>query len=305
MPVIMVVVSSLLFVMLRLPFAQDPVPAMLGTDATVQQQEVLRHELRLDRPIPEQYIAWVKDMATGQLGKAFRSGQPVWPEVKRRLPVTFEIMSMALLFSTAIGVSVGVLSAIRQNTVADYVARFAAVFGQSVPEFFLLVLLIVLPSMWWTYSPPVGGHISIFAEPGENLRLYLSPAILLGFAHAAGMMRLTRSTMLEVLRQDYVRTARAKGLKESRVLFGHALRNALVPLVTLFGAQVGALFFGSLVFETIFSVQGVGLYFFRALQASDMPVIQFLSLYTAVVVISVNLIVDLSYALIDPHVTYH
>ncbi len=304
MPVIVVIVSALTFVVLRLPFARDPIPLMLGIDSTPAQRQALRHDLGLDRPIPEQYATWVKEMATGNLGTTFRGNQDVWREVKRRLPVTLEVMLLALSFSTLIGVSVGVTSAIRQNTILDYLARFMAVFGQSIPEFFLLVLLIVLPSMWWNYSPPVGGHISIFKDPLENLRLYVPPAILLGFGHAAVMMRLTRSTMLEVFRQDYVRTARAKGLQESRVIVAHSLRNALVPLVTLFGAQVGALFFGSLIFEQIFSIQGVGQFFFVSIQASDMPVIQFLSLYTAIVVISVNLLVDLSYSLIDPRVAY-
>jgi peptide/nickel transport system permease protein len=243
-------------------------------------------------------------MVRGDLGETFRGNQSVWREIKRRLPVTFEIMILALLVSTTLGVSAGVMSAIKQNTILDFLARFSAVFGQSVPEFFLLVLLIVLPSIWWNYSPPVGGHVSVFEDPWNNLRLYVPPAILLGFGHAAGMMRLTRSTMLEVFRQDYVRTARAKGLKEKNVIVGHSLRNALIPLVTLFGAQVGGLFFGSLIFEQIFSIQGIGQFFFQSISAADMPVLQTLSVYTAVVVISVNLIVDLSYPLIDPRVKY-
>jgi peptide/nickel transport system permease protein len=304
MPVIIAVVSTLTFVVLRLPFARDPVPLMLGMDATPEQRQALREDLGLDRPIPEQYLEWVKEMATGDLGKTFRGNQPIWREISRRLPVTFEIMILALLFSTTLGVSVGVFSAIKQNTLIDYVARFGAVFGQSIPEFFLLVLLIVLPSIWWNYSPPVGGHISIFEGPWDNLRLYLPPAILLGFGHASGMMRLTRSTMLEVFRQDYVRTARAKGLREKDVIVRHSLRNGLIPLVTLFGAQVGALFFGSLIFEQIFSIQGIGQFFFQSISAADMPVIQILSVYTAVVIISINLIVDLSYALLDPRVGY-
>ncbi len=304
LPVIIAAVSFITFFTLRLPWANDPVTLLSSQTTTVEQQQAIREELGLDASVPRQFINWLGDLARGDLGKTFRGNQPVWPEVQRRMPVTLEIMLLALTFSTAIGVSVGVLSAVKQNTAVDYIARFFAIFGQSIPEFFLLILLIVLPSIWWNYSPPVGGHISIFSDPGENLRLYLPPAILLGLAGASGMMRLTRSTLLEVFRQDYVRTAYAKGLHQRSVIVGHALRNSLIPLVTLLGAQFAALFFGSLIFEQIFSINGIGQFFFVSVYASDFPVVQFLVLYTAVIVVTINLLVDLSYAIIDPRVKY-
>lgn len=304
LPVVIILVSTLVFVLVRLPFARDPVALMLPMDATTQQRQDLRHELELDQPIPVQYVHWIGRIARGDLGNTFRGHQPVWREIERRLPVTLELATLAILTSNVIGVTIGILSAMRQKTVIDYVARIGAVFGQSVPEFFTLVLLIVLPSIWWNYSPPVGGHISLFEDPWSNIRLYVPAAILLGLTHAAGMMRLTRSTMLEVFRQDYIRTARAKGLRQKDVIVHHALRNALVPLFTVFSGQVASLLFGSLVFETIFSVQGIGQFFFQSLQAADMPVVQALTMYTAIIVILVNLMQDLAYPLLDRRVVY-
>jgi peptide/nickel transport system permease protein len=180
-----------------------------------------------------------------------------------------------------------------------------AVFGQSIPDFFLLVLLIVLPSLWWNYSPPIGGHVSLFRDPLENLRLYVPPTLLLAAGGASGMMRLTRSTLLEVFRQDYVRTARAKGLPERAVVLSHGLRNALVPIVTLLGAQITVLLFGALILEQIFSLNGLGQFLYISAVTADYPVVQFLVLYTALIVIVLNLLVDLSYALIDPRVKYN
>jgi peptide/nickel transport system permease protein len=228
----------------------------------------------------------------------------VWPEIQRRWPVNLEILILSVGFSTIFGVGFGVMTAVKQNSPTDYGFRVFAVFGQSIPDFFLLILLIVLPSIWWNYSPPVGGHVSLFEDPYNNLRLYLPPTILLGIGGAAGMMRLTRSTLLEVFRQDYMRTARAKGLAGRKVVIQHGLRNAMIPIVTLLGGQVTALFFGSLILEQIFSINGLGQFFLISAITSDFPVVQFLVLYTAVVVCLMNLLIDLSYAWIDPRVKY-
>jgi peptide/nickel transport system permease protein len=254
--------------------------------------------------VPQQFVTWIGNLARGDLGETFRSRQPVWPEIKARLPVNIEILVLALTFSTLFGVTFGVISAVKQNTILDYAVRIFAVFGQSIPEFFLLILLIVLPSIWWNYAPPVGGHVSIFDDPVRNLRLYVPPTLLLGIGGASGMMRLTRSTLLEVFRQDYMRTARAKGLAGGAVVLRHGLRNSLIPLITLVGAQVTALFFGSLILERIFSLNGLGQFFFASAISFDFPVIQFLVFYTAIVVCTMNLLIDLSYALIDPRVKY-
>jgi peptide/nickel transport system permease protein len=304
LPVIAFVVSAITFFTLRLPWSGDPVTYLSTQSTTVEQQAAMREDLGLDKPILEQYVSWLGDIARGDMGTTFRGKQPVWEQIKQRLPVSFEIVFLSVVFSTLFGVTFGIIAAVKQDTVVDYFFRVLAVFGQSIPEFFLLILLIVLPSIWWNYSPPVGGHISFFQDPWENIRLYVPPTLLLGVGGAAGMMRLTRSTLLEVFRQDYMRTARAKGLGGRPVVLTHAMRNALIPIVTLTGAHITALFFGALIFEQIFSINGIGQFLFTSVQARDFPVVQFLVLYTALVVITINLLVDLSYAFIDPRVKY-
>jgi peptide/nickel transport system permease protein len=304
LPLIMLVVSLVTFFTLRLPWATDPVLQYVNQNTTLEQEQEIRRELGLDKPMIQQFAIWMGEVARGDLGETFRSNQPVWQEIKRRLPVNIEILVLSVVFSTLFGVAFGVITAVRQNSVVDYGFRVFAVFGQSIPDFFLLILLIVLPSIWWNYSPPVGGHISFFEDPWENLRLYIPPTLLLGVGGAAAMMRLTRSTLLEVFRQDYMRTARAKGLAGRHVVLDHGLRNSLIPIVTLIGGHVTALFFGSLILEQIFSINGLGQFFLVSSITADFPVIQFLVLYTALLVMLMNLAVDLSYALIDPRVKY-
>lgn len=304
LPLIVMVVSILTFFTLRLPFATDPSTLYVNQNTTVEQQQEVRRELGIDKPVLEQFVTWLGDLARGDLGHTFRSNQPVWPEIQRRWPVNLEILLLSVTFSTLFGVTFGVITAVKQNSAVDYVFRVFAVFGQSIPEFFLLILLIALPSLWWNYSPPVGGHVSIFSDPWTNLRLYLPPTLLLGVGGAALMMRLTRSTLLEVFRQDYMRTARAKGLAGRTVVLSHGLRNAMIPIITLIGAHVTALFFGSLILEQIFSINGLGQFFLVSAVTADFPVIQFLVFYTAIVVVTMNLLIDLSYAVIDPRVKY-
>jgi peptide/nickel transport system permease protein len=166
-------------------------------------------------------------------------------------------------------------------------------------------MLIVLPSLWWNYSPPAGAGTGLLQHPWTNLRLFVPPALLLSVAHTAGMLRLTRSTLLDVLRQDFVRTAEAKGLRERVVVLRHGLRNALIPIVTVFGGRVAELFFGALILEQIFSINGLGQFFFQSVLARDFPVVQFLVVYTALIVVLINLAVDLSYAVIDPRVRFN
>ena len=303
-PLIVGFVSILTFFTLRLPWATDPSTQYVNQNTTPEQEAEVRRELGIDKPVAEQFVTWVGNVLRGDLGKTYRSNQPVWPEIQRRWPVNLEILLLSTFFGTVFGVTFGVITAVRQNSSADYGLRVFAVFGQSIPDFFLLILLIVLPSIWWNYSPPVGGHVSIFEDPSANLRLYVPPTLLLGIGGAAAMMRLTRSTLLEVFRQDYMRTARAKGLAGRNVIFQHGLRNAMIPMVTLFGAQVTALFFGSLILEQIFSINGLGQFFLVSAVASDFPVVQFLVLYTALTVCIMNLLIDLSYAVIDPRVKY-
>lgn len=303
-PLIVAIVSVLAFFTLRMPWAVDPVTLYVNQNTTLEQEQQIRKELGLDKPPLQQFVTWVGQVARGDLGETFRSRQPVWDEIRRRLPVNLEILALSITFSTLFGVSFGVITAVKQNTPIDYLFRLLAVFGQSIPDFFLLILLIVLPSIWWNYSPPVGGHVPITRDPLENLRLYLPPTILLGIGGAAAMMRLTRSSLLEVFRQDYMRTARAKGLPGNAVVLQHGLRNALIPIVTLIGSQVTLLFFGSLILEQVFSINGLGQFFLISSVTGDFPVIQTLVLYAAIVVMGMNLLIDISYAFIDPRVKY-
>lgn len=305
LPLIAVAVSIITFFTLRAaPGLGDPVILMCGQNCTLEQERAIREDLDLDKPMVAQFGLWLGDLARGDFGTTFRGRQPVWHEVRVRMGPTLEIMGLSVFFTTVIGVTLGVISAVRQNTAADYSLRIFAVFGQSIPDFFLLILLIVLPSIWWNYSPPVGGHISFFDDPQENMRLYLPPTLLLAVGGSAVMMRVTRSAMLEVLRQDYMRTARAKGLASRAIIVSHGLRNAVIPIVTLVGGYIVALFFGSVILELVFSINGLGQFFYVSALARDFPVMQFLVLYSAIIVMGLNLLIDLSYAFIDPRVKY-
>lgn len=304
LPLIAALVSVITFFTLRLPWAGDPVTYMSTQNTTVEDQERLRKELGLDKPVVVQFGIWLGDVVRGDFGETFRGRQPVLDEVLRRFPATLEIMVLSLGFTVLFGVTFGIIAAVRQDSFADYGLRVFAVFGQSVPDFFLLILLIVLPSLWWNYSHPIGGHVSIFEDPVRNLRLYVPPTLLLAVGGSATMMRMTRSAMLEVLRQDYIRTARAKGLSAYAVVVRHGLRNALIPIITLAGSYLVALFFGAVILEQVFSINGLGQFFLISAAQRDFPVMQFLVLYSALVVMGLNLVVDLSYALLDPRIKY-
>ncbi|MEX2158418.1 MAG: ABC transporter permease [Dehalococcoidia bacterium] len=304
LPLIMLAVSIITFTMLRVLPGQDPAILMAGQNARPEDVEAIHKSLGLDRPIAVQYLEWTSDVLRGDLGTTYFGRQDILEEVKRRLPASAELVLLSLSISVVVGVTFGVISAVKRNTPIDYVVRLFAVMGQSVPDFFLLILLIVIPWTFWNYSAPIGGSRTLWEDPMHNIRMYLPPALILGIGGAAGIMRLQRTTMLEVLRSDYVRTARAKGLSGTGVIIRHAFRNTLTPLVTTIGTSFTLVFAGSVVAETVMGIDGVGVFFIQSALQRDFPVIQFLVLYTAVVVVIVNLIVDLSYAYIDPRVRY-
>jgi len=303
LPIIMVLVSVITFVLLRV-LPGDPAVIMAGQGANPEAVEAIRAELGLEAPLHEQYFAWMGDVLRGDFGRTYWSDKPILDEVLRRFPASAEIALLSLTISVVVGVTLGIISAVMRNSSVDYGVRLFAVAGQSVPDFFLLILLLVVPSILWNYAAPVGGHVSIFEDPWRNLRLYVPPALVLGVGGAAGIMRLQRTTMLEVLRSDYVRTAQAKGLRARTVVFSHAFRNTLPPLVTTVGAAFTLIFGGLVIAERVMSIDGLGMFFLQSVLARDFPVVQFLVLYTAVVVITINLVVDLSYAFIDPRVRY-
>jgi peptide/nickel transport system permease protein len=303
LPLIVVVVSIITFVLLRV-VPGDPAVIMAGQNARPEDIHAIRDELGLERPLPVQYIDWVSDIAHGDFGKTYMGRRDVFDEVVRRFPASAEIILLSLLVGLGAGVPFGIISAVMRNSPLDYSVRLFAVLGQSIPDFFLLLLLIIVPSVLFNYAAPVGGYVSPLEDPWLNARMFVPPALLLGLGGAAGIMRLTRTTMLEVLRSDYVRTARAKGLGGRTVILDHAFRNTLAPLVTVVGVAFTAIFGGSVIAERVMSIDGLGMFFFNSVMSRDFPVIQFLVLYTATVVVVANLVVDLSYAWIDPRVRY-
>lgn len=305
LPIILFATSLIAFVMLRVLPGQDPADVIAGQGATEEQKQRVREELGLERPIIEQYWDWLSGVLVGDFGKSYESQAPVRDQFKDKFPLSFELVLISVAFSAAFGIASGIISAMYRNGALDYGVRTFAVVGASVPSFFLLTLLVVIPSNLWNYVQPVGGDVGLLDNPMRNLRLILPTAIVLGIASSAGLMRLVRTTMLEVLRADYIRTARAKGLPRPAIVLSHALRNSATPIVTALGAEFILIFGGSIIAEQVLSIRGVGEWFFSAAFKRDLPVVQFLVVYTAFIVIMVNLIVDLSYAWVDPRVRYH
>ena len=305
-PIIGIIISAFVFVMLR-AFPQitgDPAVNICGMNCSPERLEVIRHELGLDRPIIVQYGEWMADVLTGNMGTNYYGGLDISHEIIRRLPVSIEIMLLTLVFGGTIGITFGILSAVLRNSPLDYGMRFFAVFGQSLPDFFLLVLLIVIPSILFNYAAPIGGYVAPWDDFWTNFRMFVPPTLILSIGGAAGLMRLTRSTMLEVLRSDYVRTAQAKGLHPRAVILRHAFRNTLAPTITVLTFTLATAFGGALILEVVIGIDGLGAFFFRSVIARDLPVVQFTVLYTAMIVVFINLLQDVTYAYIDPRVRF-
>jgi peptide/nickel transport system permease protein len=261
----------------------------------------IERELGLDKPIPVQYVAWLGGIARGDLGYSYVSEKPAMDEIAPRIPVTAKLALMALIFSIALGIPLGVISAVKQNSGVDYALRVLSLTGLSVPAFWLgLLILMAFVARFDT--------IPIYTEPTkslwEELLLYSVPAAAVGFRSSALIMRLTRSSMLEVLRQDYIRTARAKGASAQAVNYDHALRNALLPVVTIVGIEAAFLIGGLIVTETVFNIPGVARFLVEAIRTRDYPIVQNLVMFIAIVVVVVNFLVDLTYAALDPRIKY-
>jgi len=261
----------------------------------------LAQELGLDKPWLEQYWRWVSPIPAGNLGKSLRTRREISTELKARLPVTLELAGVAFLISLAIAIPVGVVSAVKQDTPIDYVTRSLAIMGVALPGFWLATLVVVWPAVWWHWSPPVT-FTRIERDPVRNLSQIWVPGLLLALYLVGFLMRMTRAMTLEVLHADYIRTARAKGLSGFAVINRHTLRNTLIPVVTVIGLQIPVLIGGAVVYETIFSVPGIGRYLLDAVSNRDYPVIQAVNLILASLVLVINLGVDLSYAVIDPRI---
>ncbi len=281
----------------------DVVQLMLEERAYGKDLEDLRAKLGLNRPIHIQYFEWAGRVVRGELGESLWTKRPVLEELGRRLPVSLKLGFLALLFSISIALPIGILAAIRQDSLADYVARSLAIVGLSVPGFWIATMVILLPSLWWNWSPPIQ-FTEFGADPWAHVIQFILPAFILGIASSAAIMRLTRATLLEVLRQDYVRTAWAKGSRERSVVLKHGLKNALIPVVTVLGIQVAQILGGTVIFETIFGLPGMGRFLFDAINQRDYPVIQGINLLIVTVIVLMNLLVDACYAFLDPRIRY-
>lgn len=296
-------VTFLVFGLLNL-VPGDIVGVLMGDQGYTQAEAAtLRHELGLDKPLVIRYIDWVGGIFHGDLGHSLIDGRPVTQIVKTAFPVTFELAIFTLVVSMVIGIPLGVYSAMRQERADDYVARFASVVGLSVPHFYLATLVIVFPAIWWGWVPPLF-FVHVEDDPLGNLKFLIVPVLVLGTGPAARLARFTRSAVLETMREDYVRTARSKGIAELAVIWRHVLRNALLPVVTVLGTTITFLLAGAVVIETIFSIPGVGTTLVNAIQRRDYPVISGVDLVIAAVVIVTNLLVDISYRVLDPRVTF-
>ena len=300
---ILFILSVVVFLLLRLA-PGDPAKLRCGLACGPEQLTAIRAELGLDDSYPVQYFSWLGDVVTGDLGEATFSRKPVIESLQQRLPVTLELLIITILMTAAIGIPFGIVSALYRNSPADFGVRVGAVFGLSVPNFWVATLVLLIPLQMWGYAPPLGRTIDFFDDPVGNLRQFGPPAAVLGLASAAGIMRLTRSSLLEVLRTDYIRTARSKGLRETVVISRHALKNSIIPVVTVLGLQVAGLFGGTVIIEQIFALPGVGRYFFQTLLTRDFTVVQSLTLYIGLIVVLANLLVDISYAWLDPRIRY-
>lgn len=265
--------------------------------------ETVRKELGLDKPLHLQYLDWMRDVLTLSGGRSLWSGKPVVEEIKRRFPVTLELAALTFLISIVIAIPSGVLSALRQDTWSDYAVRVVTIGGIAMPTFWSGTLAVLFLVQAFDWIPPLGTP-GLFEDPKTLFSQIIWPALALGYYQAAVISRMTRSTMLEVLRQDYVRTAWAKGLRERMVVVRHALKNAMLPVITLSGIQIGHLLGGTVIMESIFVLPGLGSYLLQALLSRDYPVIQSLIVLLAGVFVLVNLLVDLLYGWLDPRIRY-
>ncbi len=294
--------SIIIFLMLRL-LPGDIVDIIAGTDAQTDSaaRERLRDAMGLSDPLWLQYVNWIGDLLRGDPGTSMRSGQPVSDLLATALPITIELAVLAVVIATVVAIPLGVISAVRRDTGLDYVSRVVGLIGLSLPNFWIATLLLLFTSKAFGWVPSIS-YIPITEDPIGNLKQFGLPAFAVAIQLMAIIMRMTRTTMLEVLSQDYVRTARAKGLGERLVVYRHALRNALIPVITVIGFQLGALLGSSAIIEVIFGLNGVGNTLLQAIFNRDYPLVQAAVLYLAVVFVLVNLAVDFMYAVLDPRI---
>ncbi|QAT51297.1 ABC transporter permease [Caproiciproducens sp. NJN-50] len=319
---VLIGVSIIVFLIMRV-FSPDPAPIVLGEHATQESMQAWRQANGLNDPVWLQYVNYIKDALTGNLGTSYYTKAPVTQEIFSRFPATIELAIAAIIFASVIGILLGVVSAVKKNSIFDNGGRVLALIGVSMPIFWLGILLIILFSGTLHWLPSTGRLNPLYQPPAmtgfylidsiasgntqalaDSLRHLVLPALALGMYSMAIITRMTRSSMLESLDQDYIRTARAKGISNRKVIHKHALRNALIPIVTVIGLQFGSLLGGAVLTETVFSWPGIGAYTVNCILKSDFPVVQGVVLLVAVVYVLVNLAVDIIYAFLDPRIKY-
>ena len=299
---VLFLVSIILFTIISL-LPGDAAMGVIGESVNQEDLGRIRTELGLDKPIYERYADWLGKVLQGDLGRALKSRQPVTEIVAQRLPVTLELTFLAMLVSTIIAVPAGIFAALRRNSAWDVANGIVSMIGIAMPPFWMGILLILCFSVWLDWLPS-SGYVSFFKDPVKNLQHMAMPAFTIGFAFAATIMRQTRSSMLEVLGEEYVVTARAKGLAETIVIWKHALRNALIPVVTVLSMQVGRMIGGAVVTEIVFALPGIGREMVDSIIARDFPIVMALILITALCVVITNTLVDILYVIIDPRISH-
>lgn len=288
----------------------DVAVVALGTNATEESLAEFRHAYGLDEPLFDwrppfgQYGQWVGGFFKGDFGESFFSRSPIRDEIAHRLPVTMQLAIMSLFITLVPAIPIGVIAAVRPNSPIDLVTRTGAVLGLSIPSFWMGTLFILLPAIWFNWTPPFG-RVSFLDDPVKNLQQFTLPALAMSISSMAGIVRLVRSSVLEVLRQDYVRTARAKGLRETIVIWRHVLKNGLIPVVTVIGMALGGLLGGAVIIESIFALPGVGLFGLQAIMSRDYLAVQSLVMLGAILVVLMNLVTDISYVWFDPRIRYN
>ncbi len=302
----LVVASLIIFFLIRaIPGnVVDIIAGQMSAFGTPPNPAAIAKELGLNQPIYVQYGQWIGNILLhGSFGNSIWHGTPVTQDILQRLPVTAELGFMGLIIALIIALPIGVYSAVRQDTAGDYLARGAAILMMAVPSFWIAILIVVFASIWWGWSPPIL-YTPFFQDPLSSLQMYLVPSIVLGVGIAGVVLRMTRSMVLEVLRQDYVRTAWEKGLRERTVVIRHALKNAFIPVVVLIGLQLPVLIGGTVIIEEIFGLPGMGRLMFTAITYRDYPEVMGVMSFIAVGIVIINLIVDLTYGLLDPRIKY-
>jgi peptide/nickel transport system permease protein len=300
----LIIVCIIVFSLIRMipGGAVDQIVSKLTAAGISVDRSAVEKSLGLDKPALQQFFIWVGDLLHGNLGDSFFQGRTVWDIISKQLPISLELGLLTLVLTNLISIPLGVLSAARQDSFMDQTVRIVAIILMAVPVFWMATMVLIYPARWWGYAPPIK-YVGFFADPISNLKMFLVPAFLGALTQSGMQLRMVRTSVLEVMRQDYVRTAHSKGLKESTVLFGHAFRNSLIPVVTLVGGSIAGLVGGSVILENLFNIPGIGAQMVAGLTNRDYPVVQGCVLVFSVFVMLVNLLVDITYKWIDPRVS--